>query len=114
MLRNMIGLKSFNTALNQKRSKILGLDDDSMQLQYLFCSAHFLLGLSSEAEKAIKELQKPLGKLRRDALTTFKPFTGAVESVVTRIIRTGCDVLGPRGDEKNGCREVRRGKHTAV
>ncbi|KAK2189829.1 hypothetical protein NP493_96g12029 [Ridgeia piscesae] len=60
MLRNMIGLKSFNTALNQKRSKILGLDDDSMQLQYLFCSAHFLLGLSSEAEKAIKELQKPL------------------------------------------------------
>ena len=114
LLRKLIGLmsdrasvmKSFNNAMNEKRCEILGLGQDDVQLQYLYCSAHFLLGLSSEAEKALKALQKPLGKLGRDTKASFKTFSGAGESVVARLIRTGCDVLGPRGDEKNGCREA--------
>jgi aubergine-like protein len=113
LLRKMISLmsdrasvmKSFNTAMNRNRNETLGLGDDE-QLQYLYCNAHFLLGLSSEAEKALKELQKPLGKLGRDTLAVFKSFSGAGESAVARVIRTGCDVLGPRGDEKNGCRSA--------
>ena len=54
-------MKSFNSAMNQKRSEILRLDGDSMQLQYLFCNAYFLLGLSNEADNAIIELQKLMG-----------------------------------------------------
>jgi aubergine-like protein len=65
-----------------------------------------LLGLSSEAEKTLKGQQKSLGKLGRDQLATFKSFASAGESAVSRYIRTGCDVLGPRGDAKNGCRDA--------
>ena len=114
MLENMVSLmsdrasvmKSFNRAFQEKRQQILG--DTSTQLQFLYCSAHFLLGLSHEGEKALKDVQKhvigtPVG---RDVLPVFRSFKGAGESAVSRLVRTCCDVLGPRGDDKNGCREA--------
>ncbi|XP_041362472.1 uncharacterized protein LOC121378388 [Gigantopelta aegis] len=97
--------KSFNKAMNQCRQEVL--EDNSAQLQFLYCSAHFLLGLSSEGEKVLKCLQKELdGKLGRDQLSIFNSFSSSGESAVSRYIRTACDVLGPRGDEKSGCRDA--------
>ena len=98
--------KSFNKAMNKKRCDILG--DESLQLEFIYCRAHFLLGLSSESEKAMKVIQKEIngGKLGRDKLPKFKNWTSGGESAVARYIRTACDVLGPRGDDKSGCRDA--------
>ena len=95
--------KSFNKAIEKKRQEIL--EDDSLQLQFLYCSAHFLLGLSSESEKVLKKLQKG-EKLGRDKMSQFNSWGGSGESAVSRYIRTASDVLGPRGDEKSGCRDA--------
>ena len=43
--------KSFNKAMNKKRCDVLG--DEPLQLEFVYCSAHFLLGLSCESEKAM-------------------------------------------------------------
>jgi aubergine-like protein len=114
ILRRLAGLmsdrasvnKSFNKAINQKRRDIL--QDDSLQLEFVYCSAHYLLGLSSESEKVMKAIQKEIGdgKLGRDTLAKFKCWSSGGESAVARYIRTACDVMGPRGDNKSGCRDA--------
>ncbi|XP_064636439.1 uncharacterized protein LOC135493239 isoform X1 [Lineus longissimus] len=100
--------KAYNREFDKKRKEIIG--DESAQLEFIYCNAHFLLGLSSESEKVLKQLQKAIGdgtgKLGRDKLNQFKSFSSAGESAVSRFIRTACDVLGPRGDDKSGCRDA--------
>merc|ERR1712002_1355794 len=44
--------KSFNTKLNEYRESLL--QEDSVDLQFLYCNAHFLLGLSNICESVLK------------------------------------------------------------
>lgn len=98
--------KLFNKQLNQYKKSILG---DEYDTHFLFCNAHFLLGLSTACEKKLKEIEARFcsesGKrLGRDELPKFKHWKSGSESAACRFVRTACDVLGPRGDAKNGCR----------
>ena len=72
-------------------------------LKLLHCNAHFLLGVSTEVEKCLKHLERDLC-LGRDKLSKFRGWSGRGESATARVIRTTCDVVGPRGDEKSGVR----------
>ena len=113
MLTNMTGLmsdrasvmKSFGRKLNETRQKELGQTDN---LEFLHCNAHFLLGLSTASEKTLSSVEKEIGEdLGRDKLTQFATrFRGSSENSTSRYIRTACDCLGPRGDEKSGCRDA--------
>ncbi|XP_022110164.1 LOW QUALITY PROTEIN: uncharacterized protein LOC110989821 [Acanthaster planci] len=99
--------KAFNNRLESYRASLLG--DKSVGLHFLYCNAHFLLGLSNNCEGVLKELQKDLVNekgqgIGRDAEVKFGRFSSSGESAAARYIRTACDVLGPRGDQKNGCR----------
>ena len=100
--------KSFNEKLSSYRSNIID-NDSSADVHFLYCNAHFLLGLSNMAEQVLKKfvnsLEEQLGsRIGRDAHSKFSRFNSSGESGAARYVRTGCDVLGPRGDEKNGCR----------
>ena len=100
--------KSFNIKLNEYRESLL--KEDSVDLQFLYCNAHFLLGLSNICEKVLGGIEKTLVEknghgLGRDAFSKFARFNSSGESVGARYIRTACDVLGPRGDQKNGCKQ---------
>ena len=70
--------------------------------------AFFLLALSSAAENALHDFEKEAvdegGKLGRDSSSKFVSFSTAAESAAMRLIRLATEVLGPRGDEKSGCR----------
>ena len=113
MLTNMTGLmsdrasvmKSFGRKLNETRQKELGQTDN---LAFLHCNAHFLLGLSTASEKTPSSVKKEIGEdLERDKLTQFATrFRGSSENSTSRYIRTACDCLGPREDEKSGCRDA--------
>jgi hypothetical protein len=99
--------KAFNNQLEMYRETLLG--EESVGLHFLYCNAHFLLGLANNCEGVLKELEKELVKdighgLGRDAEAKFGRFSSSGESAAARYIRTACDVLGPRGDQKNGCR----------
>ena len=105
MLRNITGMmsdrasvmKSYHKAMDSMRQQTLCTEES---IEFLHCNAHFFLGLSSSCETILKEMEK--GKvLGRDKLPVFKTWSSA-ESASVRYIRTGCDVLGPRGDEKSG------------
>ena len=96
--------KLFHKKLNDYREQQV----TEAELHFLYCNAHFLLGLSDMSEKALKELEAEmiveLGHgLGRDQSDKFCRFMNKSESATARLIRTGCDVLGPMGDEKNGC-----------
>ncbi|XP_033123577.1 uncharacterized protein LOC117122178 [Anneissia japonica] len=100
--------KKFNTLLSEYRSDVCGETVDA--LKYLFCNAHFLLGLSNKSDSLLKDFEKGLVRalevgLGRDAFGKFGRFQSGGESATSRVIRTGCDILGPRGDEKNGVRQ---------
>ena len=112
MVRNLTGLmsdrasvmKSFNHKFNTKRKELLEMEED---MEFLHCNAHFLLGLSSACEKVIKTYQKDKGKdfqFGRDKEPKFLRFHSA-ENPASRYIRLACDILGPRGDEKSGCKD---------
>jgi hypothetical protein len=112
MLTNLSGLmsdrasvmKSFDKEMNKARQRILETQED---LNFLHCNAHFLLGLSNSCEKVLKRLEKDGDeKLGRDNNPAFKRFANSGEGSASRYIRTACDVLGPRGDEKSGCRDA--------
>ena len=98
--------KLFNQQLSEHKQEVLGSDVD---MHFLFCNAHFLLGLSNECEKALKAFESALVAelghcLGRDEESKFSRFKSSTESAGARYVRTTCDVLGPRGDEKNGCK----------
>ena len=115
MLSNMTGvmsdrasvMKSFGRKLNETRQKELG-QTETDNLEFLHCNAHFLLGLSTASEKTLSSIEKEIGEdLGRDKLTQFATrFRGSSENSTSRYIRTACDCLGPRGDEKSGCRDA--------
>ena len=97
---------AFNEKLSDYRKA--ELSDDNVNLHFLYCNAHFLLGLSNVAEimlkKEVKSYEDQIGyRIGRDALSKFTRFSSG-ESGPARYIRLACDVLGPRGDAKNGCR----------
>ena len=94
-------MKSFKEQLNDYRKSELGMDGD---LEYLYCNAHFLLGLCTNSEKVLAELEKEQGTLGRDLSPIFKNW-GSSDFCSSRFIRTASDCFGPRGDEKSGCRE---------
>ena len=73
-----------------------------IQIQFLHCNAHFLLGASTAAEGWCKDMGLE-GCLGRDNLPVFQGFSHSTESAVCRYIRMACDTIGPRGDEKCGC-----------
>ena len=56
----------------------------------------------------MKDVQKHVigMSIVRGVLQVFNSFKGAGESAVSRLVHTCCDVLGPRGDDKNGCLEA--------
>ncbi|KAK3770780.1 hypothetical protein RRG08_036382 [Elysia crispata] len=58
------------------------------------------LSLDSGEKELVESTGEPLG---RDKSDVFSRFFADNETVTTRVIRTACDVLGPCGDQKNGC-----------
>ena len=67
-----------------------------------------MLGLSNVAEsvlkREVKAYEDEVGySIGRDALSKLRKFSSG-ESGPARYVRLACDILGPRGDEKNGCR----------
>ena len=97
-------MKCFDRKLEHFLQSELGHD---ARLQFLHCNAHFLLGLSRASEIALRKIEETIQennkKLGRDKLTKFQRFK-KTENATSRLIRTASDILGPRGDEKNGCR----------
>ena len=94
ILQNMVGLmsdrasvmQSFNQSFNKKRDEELHTnsnnvnDSENLTCEFLHCNAHFLLGLSTAAEKVLKQIEKDLGtKFGRDKLPVFKRFSGCGE-----------------------------------
>ena len=94
-------MKCFNSRFSEMRQNILQTDED---LSFLYCNAHFLLGLSSCVEKVFKDL---LGDGHRMGRETVAKFLNAnkKEHPAVRYIHEACACLGPRGDERFGCRQ---------
>ena len=99
-------MKLFDKKLQDFLRSELGAD---VEISFLHCNAHFLLRFSDSCEKAFKKIEaeiressnEPIG---RDKHPQFSRFASDGETCVSRLIRTLCDVLGPRGDQKNGRR----------
>ena len=78
MLRNMVGMidrantmKAFDRQLDSLRTEVA---NPEIQLEFLYCNAHFLLGLTTAAEKALTGVAKERGlkgKLGRECLVHF-------------------------------------------
>lgn len=105
--------KCFNNKLSIWRQDMLtttGNDRNKIEkLNFFYCLAHVLLGFSSETEKVLKELESDIiettnRQLGRNVLPEFKNWKSSEPSTL-RTIRTISEALGPRGDEKSGCRE---------
>ena len=96
-------MKRFKKDLNEAIQTTLGTEES---IEFLECNAHFLLGLSVKTNAACKDIQLERGENRigRDRQPRFQKFTTS-EAAVVRYIRMACEVLGPRGGEKNGCRD---------
>ena len=97
-------MKTFGRQFAEKKNEILETDTG---LEFLFCNAHFLLGLSSAAEKTLVAFEDQMGwrkQLGRDKIAAFFRFkNSAKDAAACRLIRLACDIFGPRGDEKSGC-----------
>ncbi|KAK7095511.1 hypothetical protein V1264_006907 [Littorina saxatilis] len=89
-------MKSYGRALEEERRLLLDTEDG---MNFLHCNAHFLLGLASEIKKTLAEEDKTRPEIPPG-------FRRAGECLVYRFIRLACDCLGPRGDDKNGCRDT--------
>ena len=65
--------------------------------------------MSHSCETELKSLESDIEQIHgqclgRDQHKLFKSYTGVAETATVRVVRTISDVLGPRGDTKNGCR----------
>ena len=97
-------MKLFNKQLHEWRQKVIHNED--INTHFLYCNAHFLLGLTTAAIKAWNNFIEEEGSsLARDKDQKFKRFVTSSEVPAFHIIRHVTEVLGPRGDEKNGCRQ---------
>lgn len=112
MLQNLVGLMSDRASTMKCVGKLLQQHitttlQQEVQVEFLHCNAHFLLGISTGAEKALLRVAKENGldgRLGRENIPAFQHFNArACESAVCRFVRMTCDTLGPRPDEKNGC-----------
>ncbi|KAI0223811.1 hypothetical protein LSAT2_025070, partial [Lamellibrachia satsuma] len=97
-------MKNFNEKLKAFIQSELGKE---ITMHFLYCNAHYLLGLSRACELCLKGLEKVITEesetpLGRDADSKFRLYRSS-EAASSRLIRTASDVLGPRGDEKSGC-----------
>ena len=99
-------MKSFGRSLKGLKMEVLA---DDAGLDFLFCNAHFLLGMATGTTQGLEKFEKTegfKGKLGRDADPCFLMFKKtSKDPAAVRLIRMACDVLGPRGDEKNGCQQ---------
>ncbi|GFO27461.1 hypothetical protein PoB_005396600 [Plakobranchus ocellatus] len=75
-------MKKFCKDLNDTCQSTLSNNEE---MTFLHCNAHFLLGLSSGCDGALKTVETGIN---------FK----------LGFVRTACAILGPRGDQKSGCR----------
>jgi hypothetical protein len=107
MTDRAITMKAFGQKLQEKKHAILENEDS---LEFLFCNAHFLLGMSAACEKSLGEFEKEKnwkGELGRDQLGSFAMFKrNARDAAACRLIRLACDIFGPRGDGIPGRRSV--------
>ena len=91
MLANMVGLmndrasvmKSFDRQFDEQRKHLLNTEES---LQFLHSNAHFLLALSSEAEKVVKDITKGRA-FGRDPVKAFRHFPNSSETCVSRYLR---------------------------
>ena len=112
ILQNLSGVMTDRAAVMKKYKKDL---NDAVQatlgtqesIEFLGCNAHFLLGLSSKSNTTLTAIQKERDESRigRDLVPQFQRFS-TPEAAAVRYIRMACEVLGPRGDEKSGCRDA--------
>lgn len=93
-------MKAFDELFHNYKREILGPDDASTI--FLFCNAHFLLGLSAGTEKVLRLIEDELSE---PGNSFGGPFLFFNEQASLALIRCAADVFGPRGDEKNGCRQ---------
>ena len=97
-------MKKFKVDLQEAIQVTLGTQES---IEFLYCNAHFLLGLSNNTNNTLQSIQQDRGELRigRDEQPIFHRFTRS-EAAAVRYICKACEVLGPRGDEKSGCRDA--------
>jgi hypothetical protein len=79
-------MKAFNKKFDEHRKELL---DTEESLQFIHYNAHFLLGLSSEVDKVVKEIFGK-EKLGRDACKGFAHFSSSSETCVSRHLRLAC------------------------
>ncbi|VDI02779.1 Hypothetical predicted protein [Mytilus galloprovincialis] len=69
-------MKKTNILLDEWRKQVLeqsGLQRDEIKkLDFLYCSAHVLLGFHSEMEKQVKIFERQIGRIGRDSNPVFK------------------------------------------
>ena len=98
-------MKSYGRLFEEHVKSEVGKD---LVIHFLHCNAHYLLGLVSACEKAVSAIECEFvgvnGPLGRDKDKKFFRFADSKESATFRLLRTAYDVLGPNGDQKNGCR----------
>ena len=93
-------MKCFNERFYTMHRDLLQTDED---LDFLYCNTHVLLGFASAVMKTFKDTAAgaPVG---RDSSPKFAGSRRG-EHPVTRYVHEACRCLGPRGDERFGCRE---------
>ena len=100
-------MKVFDAKMLKYKMELLKGEDCTVH--FMSCNDHFLLALATAAEDGVRFLEDEFveegEKLGRDAKSSFARFSSATECAAIRLIRTASEVLGLRGDGKNGCRE---------
>ena len=83
-MQNLVGLMSDRASNTKSAGHLLDehravqLPDTTVQLEFLHCNTHFLLALSSAAEKALVHVTKECGlegNVGREKLTVFNSFS---------------------------------------
>ena len=88
-------MKLFNKQLHEWRQKVLHNED--INIHFLYCNAHFLLGLTTVAITAFNNFIEEEGSSLRDKDQKFKRFVTSSEVLAFRIIRHATEVLGAKG-----------------
>ena len=99
---------SFFLKFSEYRNSLLTDDPQVTELQRFRCMLHSLLGMAREVEKGMRlqqtTLEEQSGKMGMAGLTCFTKWNVDKESAALRAIRASSELLGPRGDQKSGCR----------
>ena len=97
-------MKKYKKDLNDAVQATLGTQES---IEFLGCNAHFLLGQSSKSNNTLTAIEKEQDESRigTDLEPQFQCFS-TPEAAAVGYICMACEVLGPRGDEKSGCRDA--------